>query len=94
MSLQCAGTETLLSDCPHSTRHDCSAGEAAGVVCEEAGQEDWRNCLEYDISYRHSFNHLLDQVEAESPEDCQAQCLHHADCTHFSFNRNSSRSES
>ena len=64
------------------------------MVCEEAGEEDERNCLEYDISYLHSFNHHLDQVEADSPEDCKAKCLHHPDCTHFSFNRNSSRSES
>ena len=60
-------------------------------MCEEAREEDDWNCLEYDISYNHSFNHHLDQVEAETPEDCQAQCLNHAQCDHFSFNRNSSR---
>ena len=33
---QCSGTESQLSVCPHSSDHDCTEAEAAGVFCEEA----------------------------------------------------------
>jgi len=30
---ECRGTETRIQDCEHTTQHDCSSNEAAGVVC-------------------------------------------------------------
>ena len=88
---QCSGTESQLSACPHSSGHDCTEAEAAGVFCEEAAEDQRENCLEFDISYQHTFNQQLDQVVVETAEDCQAECLQHADCDHFTFN--TSRSE-
>ena len=88
---QCKGTESLLADCPHSSVHDCGEGEGAGVVCQQAGEDYQDNCLEYDISYRHTANTELGQGEAHSPEECQAKCINSTDCDHFTFNPNSTR---
>jgi len=33
--VKCVGTEMRLEDCDHSTSHDCSSSELAGVVCAE-----------------------------------------------------------
>ena len=31
--IQCTGNETRLLDCPHTTVHNCTHSEDAGVVC-------------------------------------------------------------
>ena len=88
---QCKGTESLLADCPHASVHDCGEGEGAGVVCQEAGEDYHDNCLEYDISYRHTANTDLGLVGADSAEDCQTKCINRTECDHFTFNPNSTR---
>ncbi len=34
----CAGTESNLLDCPHTSQHDCSQFENAGVECNRTGE--------------------------------------------------------
>ena len=46
--VECNGTEASLLDCEHTPKDDCSAGEGAGVVCEEyVVTEDVFDCQTY-----------------------------------------------
>ena len=38
--LECAGSESVLQDCPHITLHDCGVGELASVQCLTNTGED------------------------------------------------------
>lgn len=34
-NVQCAGSESRLSDCPHTSQHNCEHNEDAGVTCQQ-----------------------------------------------------------
>ena len=85
---QCRGTESNLQDCLHSSVHDCGVSEGAGVVCQEAEEDDEDNCLEYDVSYIHPGNRRVSSTTATSAVECQTKCINQDGCDHFTFNKN------
>ena len=45
--VQCIGSESRLTDCPHYTDHNCSHSEDAGVQCVPAGELNYYAIRKY-----------------------------------------------
>ena len=62
------GSERDVSLCQYSTRHDCTASEAAGLICK--GRYDfsyWPRILSIDIIIPESKDVPIDETTTENP---------------------------
>lgn len=92
-NVQCDGTEEKLVDCEYQRNHDCSEGEAAGVVCDTRTKDveeiQELSCFEPGVSY--SPGDWIDYDIVLSAYDCQVSCAAHPECMHFSFYRDTQK---
>ena len=93
-NVECTGTEGKLLNCTYNPDDDCGATEGAGVVCDirplteiAIEKEVMQRCFDDGVSY--DFGNYLDFDVSPNGISCQKHCLAHADCTHFSFYKES-----